>query len=103
MKHSPGRIHIKPQNKSHKFKKTKILKKHIFKPQRYETRNQLQGGKWKKNKHMEANNMLLNNQLPLKKSGRKIKNSWRQMKMGNSVPKSMDAAKAVLRRQFIAI
>ena len=26
MKHSPGRIHIKPQNKSHKFKKTKILK-----------------------------------------------------------------------------
>ena len=52
---------------------------------------------------MEANNMLLNNQLPLKKSGRKIINSWRQMKMGNSVPKSMDAAKAVVRRQFIAI
>ena len=55
-----------------KFKKTEIISNIFFKPQGCETKNQLQGEKWKNHRQVEANNMLLNNQSSQKKSKRKF-------------------------------
>ena len=77
-----------------KLEKTEIIASIFSEPQEYET-----GEKWKKRRHRKTNNVLLSDQLSLKKSKRTSKNVWRQMKMEIRCSKTYDAAKAVVRGQ----
>ena len=78
--------------------------KYLFRPQRYETRYQLQENICKKRNTWRLNNTLLNNQEITEENKEEIKKYLETNDDENTTTQNLwDAAKAVLRGKFIAI
>ena len=63
---------------------------HIFRPQRYETRNQPQEKIWKDNKYLETEEMLLKNEWAYQEAKEEIKRSWKPDKTIIPQPKTSE-------------
>ena len=89
-----------------KLKKIENCIKHLLKPQRYETRYQLQGKKKtvRNTNTWRLNNTFLNNQQVFEEIKREIKKFLETNDNENMTTQNLwDAPKAVLRGKFIAI
>ena len=77
---------------------------HIFRPQRYETRNQPQEKIWKDTNTWRLKNILLKNEWANQEVKEEIKKYTEVNENGNTTTQNLwDAAKAVIRGKYIAI
>ena len=77
---------------------------HFFQPKRYETTNQLQGGKVGKHKHVDTKQMLLKNHWVNEEVKEETRKYLETNENKNTTFENLwDTAKAVLRRKFRAI
>ena len=77
---------------------------HIFRPQRYETRNQPKEKIWKGNKYLETKNILLKNKWDNQEVKEEITKYMEANENDNTTTQTLwDAAKEVIRGKYIAI